>query len=496
MKRRSPIAKSLVKSSEAAMLAAIEIHNKPTICYRYEIVVLLIINAWELVLKGFIHNRLKKVKLFKNDGTSKPFPECVDCVFSNLGHDYTAIKENIEILYDYRNRIAHFYTGSLDPIIFMLVKKSVLFYTQFLIEFFKIDIANRSNLYLLPIGFKPLYTPVDYLSKHSASEKYPSIVRSFIDKILQVSENLQAKGIEESIISDFNISLINASRIKNADIIVGISKNPTESSRNIVINKSHCIVDENEPHQSKIAITRNKAESSGVLVHEELSDSLFKEINNIIEANKLMSPASDQFHLGEEVYYRIYAEREHVDQNIEYQTLLAKTALTKYYAPGIFWFLQLDSDSCAALILDFLSNMKNPYVHSFLRLAILLGESVSNWLNVQLDTRYEGYSQPPSYYFTYKDMLKKKDIKERRLLALRMSINQRLELPGENKVTTVRDLLGDAELASNYLSTACMNVFNGTKEDRNITRVLDILSYGKTLEEKADNIAQALHIVR
>ena len=192
MKRRSPIAKSLVKSSEAAMLAAIEIHNKPTICYRYEIVVLLIINAWELVLKGFIHNRLKKVKLFKNDGTSKPFPECVDCVFSNLGHDYTAIKENIEILYDYRNRIAHFYTGSLDPIIFMLVKKSVLFYTQFLIEFFKIDIANRSNLYLLPIGFKPLYTPVDYLSKHSASEKYPSIVRSFIDKILQVSENLQA----------------------------------------------------------------------------------------------------------------------------------------------------------------------------------------------------------------------------------------------------------------------------------------------------------------
>lgn len=478
------------------MLSAIEIHNKPKISYRYEIVVLLIINAWELVLKGFIYRKLKKVKLFKIDGTSKPFPECVDCVFSNLGNEYSAVKENIEILYDYRNRIAHFYTGSLDPIIFMLVKKSVLFYSQFLKEFFKIDIANKSNLYLLPIGFKPLYTPIDYLSKHSASEKYPSIVRSFIDKILNVTENLQANGIEESIISDFNMSLINTSRIKNTDIIVGISKIPTNGSRNIIINKSHCIVSEDEPHQSKIAITRNKSESSGVLIHEELSDNLFKEINNIIEANKLMSPGSDQFHLGEEVYYRIYAEREHVDQNIEYQALLAKTALTKYYAPGIFWFLQLDADVCAFLILDFLSNMKNPYVHSFLRLAILLGDSVSNWLNVQLDTRYKGYSQPPSYYFTFKDMIKKKDIKERRLLALRMSVNQRLDIPGDQKATTVKDLLSDTELASNFLSKACMNVFNGIKEDRNITRILDILSYGEMLEEKADNIAQALECAR
>ena len=39
-----------------------------------------------------------------------------------------------------------------------------------------------------------------------------------------------------------------------------------------------------------------------------------------------------------------------------------------------------------------------------------------------------------------------------------------------------------------------MNVFNGMKEDRTITRVLDILSYGKMLEEKADNIAKALQI--
>ena len=430
--------------------------------------------------------------MFNIDGTSKPFPDCVACVFSNLGKDYFAVKENIDILYEYRNKIAHFYTGMRDPVIFMLVKKSVLFFAQFLKRFFKIDIAGDSNLYLLPIGFKPLYSPVDYLSKHSAAVQHPSLLRSFIDKILQVSQSLQVNGIEESIISDFSMSLVNVNRIKNADIIVATTKKPTEDSRQIVICKNLNIGGASAPRQSKIVITRDKTESSGVLMHEELSENLFEEINNLILANKLMSPDSDQFYLGEEVYYRIYADREHVDRKIEFLQLLAKTALTKYYAPGIYWFLNLDANICASLILEFVSNMKNPYVHSFFRLAILFGESVACWLEALLDERYKGYSQPPSYYWTYKDMRKKKDITERRLLALRMSINQRIDLPGDEKATTVKELLNNPDLSSQYLSMACINVFKGKKEDRSITRILDILSYGKLLEDKADNIAQAI----
>jgi len=491
-KRRSPITLSLVKSSKSAMLAVIEIHNKPQISYRYEIVVLLLINAWELLLKAYIYRNLKNVKLFNNDGTTKPFPDCVACVFSNLGNDYLPVKENIELLYEYRNKIAHFYTGILDPIIFMLVKKSVIFFARFLNHFFKIDIADNSNLYLLPIGFKPIYTPVDYLSKHSVAEQHPSLIRSFIDKILQVSETLHGAGIEESIISDFNMSLVNVKRIKNADIIVATTKKPEKDSRSIEIYKNVNIVDADESHQSKIVITRDKSKSYGVLMHEELSENLFEEINNLISANRLMSPNSDQFHLGEEVYSRIYAEREHVDQNEEIQLLLAKTALTKYYAPGIYWFLNLDATICASLILEFAESMKNPYVHSFLRLVILLGENVASWLEAILNERYKNYTQPPTYYWTYKEMRKKKDVRERRLLALRISVNQRLDLPGDQKATMVKDLLNNTDLASQYLSKACINVFKGKKEDRNISRILDILVYGKLLEDKADHIVQAI----
>lgn len=492
MKRRSPIALSLAKSSKSAMMAAIEIHNKPQISYRYEIVVLLLINAWELLLKAYIYKNLKDVRLFNDDGTTKPFPECVACVFSNLEKNYLPVKENIELLYEYRNKIAHFYTGILDPVIFMLVKKSVFFFKQFLNQFFKIDLARESNLYLLPIGFKPLYTPVDYLSKHSAAEEHPTLIRSFIDNILQVSERLHEAGLEESIIADFSMGIINVKRIKNADIIVALTQGSEDGSRSVVIRKKVEVVDADDPHQSKVVITRDKSESSGTIMHEELSEGLFEEINNLIAANRLMSPSIDQFHLGEEVYYRIYAEREHVDREEKIQVLLAKTAFSKYYAPGLYWFLNLDATICASLILDFVKSMKHPYVHSFLRLVILLGDNVSSWLENILKERYGNHSQRPTYYWTFRDMRNRKAVMERRLLALRMSANKRLELPGDQKPMMLNDLLKNTDLASQYLSKACFNVFSGIKSEKNISRILDILAYGKLIEEKANHIAKAL----
>ena len=70
----------LVSNAISAMFAAIEIHNKPVFQYRYEVCTLLVVNAWELALKAYIAKELKSVRLTKQDGTTKPFPECVACV--------------------------------------------------------------------------------------------------------------------------------------------------------------------------------------------------------------------------------------------------------------------------------------------------------------------------------------------------------------------------------------------------------------------------------
>jgi hypothetical protein len=44
----------LLANSRAAILAAIEIYNKPQIAYRDEVFVILLVNAWELLFKAML----------------------------------------------------------------------------------------------------------------------------------------------------------------------------------------------------------------------------------------------------------------------------------------------------------------------------------------------------------------------------------------------------------------------------------------------------------
>jgi hypothetical protein len=44
----------LLKNSKSALLAAIEIYNKPQFAYRDECFVILLLNAWELALKALL----------------------------------------------------------------------------------------------------------------------------------------------------------------------------------------------------------------------------------------------------------------------------------------------------------------------------------------------------------------------------------------------------------------------------------------------------------
>ncbi len=78
-----------------------------------------------------------------------------------------AIEENLNKLYDFRCHIIHFYKENIDPILYSLLHKNILFYNSFLKEEFNTDLSEETNLMLLPIGFKPFANPVDFLSKES-----------------------------------------------------------------------------------------------------------------------------------------------------------------------------------------------------------------------------------------------------------------------------------------------------------------------------------------
>jgi len=210
-------AQKLLENSKAAILAAIEIHNKPIFSYRYEVCVL---------LKAYINNYLSHVNLFEKDGTTKPFKECLSCIGSSLGNDFKIIKSSIEALYEYRNGIAHFYPQTLTPILYSILRPNIIFYADFAKKFFQVDLSKEVNLALLPISFQKPFSPVDFLTNKSTIENESQEVKNFIESLINSVKSLHEDGIEDSILVEYRMHLSNETRIKNADIIAGISNRP------------------------------------------------------------------------------------------------------------------------------------------------------------------------------------------------------------------------------------------------------------------------------
>ena len=250
----------LLENAKSAIIGAIELHNKPIFPCRYELAVVLTINAWELAFKAYILQNSPSVKVIKQDGTTKPFEECVGHVASELGKDFLPIKESIDKLYEYRCNIIHFYGEGVELILYSILRPNILFFSDFLLKHFKIDLGEETNLIILPIGFRRSISPVDFLSK--GVQEGSDTVKQFINSIVKSSQNLLDNGLSDGILCDYKMSVVNENRINNADIIAGITTDPSKASLivNKVTNISGITNDKNAPkvQVDEVSLFRDK----------------------------------------------------------------------------------------------------------------------------------------------------------------------------------------------------------------------------------------------
>lgn len=228
-----PISEALLENSKSAIIGSVELHNKPIFSYRYEICTILCINGWELVLKAFINENLSEFKLINKDGTTKTFEDCLAYVSQYLGKSFMHIEENLCKLYEFRCHIIHFYKENLDAVLYSVLHKSILNYNEFIREHFNMDLSEETHLMLLPLGFKPFISPVDFLKDESAISKSSNSIQTFIKSIVDSTQRLKDAGVEESIFSTYRIAAINETRISNADIIAGITKDPSAAKLSV-----------------------------------------------------------------------------------------------------------------------------------------------------------------------------------------------------------------------------------------------------------------------
>lgn len=218
------VAKKLVENSISAMLAAIEIHNKPMFSYRYETSVILFINARELLLKWYMYKNHPKVKLREEDEEwntrPKPFSRCLSFVSTHLWKKYADRFSKIEDIYQYRCDYTHFYWDNLDWWVFMWLADSIKSYVSFVKEFFPKHKFDDSSLIIMPIWFKAVIDPIEFLSEISASRDSSKEVKEFIKSIIQSSGYLWDDSTNTGITASYGLKIVSQQDIKKANFLI------------------------------------------------------------------------------------------------------------------------------------------------------------------------------------------------------------------------------------------------------------------------------------
>lgn len=172
-------AKKLFNKAEAALLSAIEIYNKPDFSYREEAFSILMLNAWELLLKAKLvadsKNQLRCIyvdekRINKGGKVSKRlYPkrnragniETLGIWKTVLALDANAttrlpsnVKSNISALLEIRDNAIHFFNSDtqLKKQILEIGTASVKNFIGLSKTWFTFNFSNY-NLYLMPIGF-------------------------------------------------------------------------------------------------------------------------------------------------------------------------------------------------------------------------------------------------------------------------------------------------------------------------------------------------------
>ena len=227
MAKRRMIQRGLIRNSLAAYHAAIEIHNKPSVEYRYETVSLLLLNAWELALKAYVRKCTKR-SVFQKDGHSISFSVALKATADSINQQhkgsFASIESNLKLLHDYRNQSAHFYSDETDPIVFSLIAKAAMNYTEFMAKYFDVDAFGGQNLTILPLGFKLPFEPEGFLSKQVVQPSGSPQFNAFVNKIVTVTQALEAEGCTDSVVLGFTMYIDSTKKISNADILATIDK--------------------------------------------------------------------------------------------------------------------------------------------------------------------------------------------------------------------------------------------------------------------------------
>lgn len=226
-------------AATSALLGAIEVYNKPAISYREEAAVILLVNAWELILKAILARA--KVSIFYKKRFGQPyrslalsdaFAKCEENRLFPAGFPIKAVRENLNLLTSYRDNAIHFYNErGFRVVVYSLFQTSVGNFNALLNECVGGSLEPHLPGNLLPLGLDAPVDPLAFIrSVESGSETVNPSVSAFMRQIGQAVRLLEGEGLDTGgLLTVFKVHLVSEKKIASADLVVSVAEDQDAS---------------------------------------------------------------------------------------------------------------------------------------------------------------------------------------------------------------------------------------------------------------------------
>lgn len=177
----------LVKKSRESALAAVQIFNNPSMSFKSEAYIVLMIIAWTYLLHAYYRKENVEYRYFEMQGTRKKFHKtakgafkywelerCLNCDKSPIDKD-TA--NNLRFLIGLRHEIEHQMTNRIDDLLSARFQACCLNYNEYLKKYFGDDLGIEKHL-----SFSLQFSSIDEEQKEMLidQEGLPKNISSFI----------------------------------------------------------------------------------------------------------------------------------------------------------------------------------------------------------------------------------------------------------------------------------------------------------------------------
>lgn len=221
----------LLGNGKSALIAAIEIYNKPRFEYRDECFVILLLNAWELILKAVLSKKGKSI--FYPKRRHEPYRTfSLDDAFRKAepllpaGFGAQALRLNLELLSTYRDNAVHFYNAEgFGSVIYALAQTSIINLRDLLKAMFDVDLSDEITWQLLPLGLETPIDPIQYIAGTKTGAKQNTAVKQFLAEIARSTQALESQKLDTGrLLTVFKVKMESTKKIENADLVVGVQK--------------------------------------------------------------------------------------------------------------------------------------------------------------------------------------------------------------------------------------------------------------------------------